>query len=262
MFAVAENLRYKDVPGFLIEIIYNELATIVNKLGSPSDIDFGFINELYYDNEKLFGITKGSEYLLWEYSKTFEPRIELVQYNESDTFRTILNDFASMMNMHYIIHSERIIRFIKRNTYNTSTNLEFDKHLLSKGQPIKPKYWKNKYDSVIVNWSNELNNKSGNKKVGYTGWNRKKFTLTNNLIQNKFIAKVIAENLYSYLNVDKINIEGIKTICIPWLENMDALFLLIPNYIIENDSSLLYEIISIEMKSDKSMIIQLLEIDE
>jgi len=260
MYAAAENLRYKDVPGFILEIIYSEAGTIVNKCGAPSDIDYGFLNNLFYYDSKLFGITKGSDYLLWEYAKDFEPRIELVKYNENDTLRTVLGDFASIMNMHYIIHSERIIRFIKRNTYNTSTNLEFDKHI-SKGQIIKMKYWSNKYDSVIVNWSNELNDKSGNKKFGYTGWNRKKFTLSNDLVQNKYTAKAIAEVLYNYLNTNKLNGEGIKILCMPWLEIMDAVYLIIPTGILETDIEILYEIISIELKSDKSIVLELLEIE-
>lgn len=259
MYAISENIRYKDTNSFLVKLYKSDDGSFkVDLIDYLRDGDWGAIHNLYYGNEKLFGITKGTDYALWEYSKQFSPRIELAKFGGGN-LKDFLNYVAEFMMFYYTIKSEREIEFLVRNNYNGSVEISYDTNLTNN----KPKfnYWQNQYDSVFVKWENFTNGKKGNNKKGFTGWNKKKLNISSNpLIQNRYISNYIAKLSYEYFIKYRYFIEQISISFSPEKELIDKATLFIPNKIAKINSNLEYIVYEMELKSNRKLTLKLLQI--
>lgn len=257
MYFTAVNLRHRDLPSFIGYMKWNNGIVTVVKLDSPRENDYDSVPELQYNNGKLFGITAGTDFVLWEFAKEFNPRIEIAKFGNNDTLKSVLRYIAILKNFFYTIHPERKLRFISRENYNGSYYIDYDKHI-TKGKP-EFNSWKHFYDSVIVKWQNPYTENNGEKKIGFDGWNREKFNLNNPLIQNKYMAAVIRDILYIFFNNHRTYVEKVKTINLPFLELLDRVGLFIPESFGDINNDLRYIIVTIETSSDKNIKIKLLE---
>lgn len=257
MYFTAVNLRHRDLPGFVGYMKWNGGNVTVTKIDVPRDNDYNVIPDLYYNNGTLFGMTAGTDYVLWEYSKTFDPRIELLKFSNTDTLKSVLRYIAVIKNFFYMIHPERKLRFISRESFNGEYYLDYNKHVV-KGKP-EFNTWKHYYDSVVINWENPYTDNKGEKKKGFDGWNREKFDLNNPLIQNKYIAAVVRDLLYDFLNNYRAYAEKLSANNLPFLELLDRIGLFIPESFGDINNDLRYIIVTIECTSDKQIKIKLLE---
>lgn len=257
MYAYAENIRYKDGAGFLISIKWNSGSPIVNRIGYPDQSDWGSINNMLYYNNKLFGLTNGDNNILWEFSNSYSPRIELVEYGDDDSFSDIFTDLAMLANFYYMITSERLIKFKQRESVSSSIELIWDSNMVA-SQPQFP-YWNNYYDAIIVGWSNLINKTKGNRKKGFDGWLKNSFSMNNPLIQNTHIANIIADIYYNFFSNYRLQPERIKTSLLHHIEVMDGMTIKIPNKIADIDIAINYVITEIVLSPTKQMTIKGLE---
>jgi hypothetical protein len=260
---MTENIRYQDKAGYMVKGEYNTVthAIILTKEITPRETEWGSESNLVCNsvNGNIFGLTKGTDKILWEYSKSFYPRIELARFNESDSVYEILKYISQIMNCYYIIHSERNIRFLLRESYNGTINLVWNTNMIN--SRLKPGYWKHKYDSISVDYANPFNDEySGTKKKGYAGWNRTQLKISNPLIQNAPLAEYISEDMYEFFNQLRIEIDKIGVVPLIQLELLDRVNVLIPVKILEIDSSKYFIVSNIILDSNKNMNIKLLEI--
>jgi hypothetical protein len=257
MYAYAENIRYKDAAGFLISINWNDGNPIITKVGHPDQSDWGTVDEMQYNNGKLFGLTKGNNNILWELSNSYSPRIELVEYDNDSSFTDVISDLAMLANFYYMITSERLIRFKQRENIDGSIELIWDLNMTDSNPLFS--YWNNFYDAITVDWTSKINKTKGNRKRGYDGWLKNSFSLKNPLIQNTHIANVIADIYYNFFSNFRIQPERIKTSLLHHIEVMDGMTINMPSKIADIDKTISYVITSIELTSTKQLIIKGLE---
>lgn len=264
VYFMAENIRYQDKPGYMVKAKYNhtgDKSVELTQLVVPRETSYGSMIQLICNptNGSVFGMTKGVETILWEYSKSFYPRIELAKFAEQDSIYEILRYISQIMNTYYTIHSERKIRFINRENYNGSANLVWNENMVS-GKPI-PGYWKHKYDSVQVEYDNPFNTEyNGTKKKGFSGWNRSVLRISNPLIQNSHIAGYISDESYTFFSQLRLEIDKIGLIPLIQLELLDRSTINIPEQILYVDKNKYFIVTGITLDSNKNLRIKVLEI--
>ena len=261
---IAENIRYQDKPAYMVKGTFNifgsPIITLTKEI-TPRETEYGSqtVLECNQDDGTIFGLTKGYDKILWEYSKEFYPRIEQAKFSDSDSVQDIIKYIAQIMNCYYIIHASRYFRFITRELYNGTMNLEWNTNMVKSN--IKPRYWQHKYDSVKVSFQNPYSElQTGEKKIGYDGWNREILSIGNPLIQNNHLAKYIAEINYDFFNQFRLEIINVDVVPLIQLENLDRFNISMPDKIVEIDSDTYFIITEIEMNSDKLITLKGLEI--
>ena len=120
-------------------------------------------------------------------------------------------------------------------------------------------YWKHYYDSITVKFNNPFTKISGNKKIGFDGWMKKVMSINNPLVQNKFIAQIIAAEQYAFYNRYRISINGLKLFPLYQLECIDKCTLLLNPRDVDLDSTTEYIVTKTRMLSDKSIEINAVE---
>lgn len=264
---IAENIRYKDKPAYLVKGEYfNTLdkpyTVVLTKEAVPRSSEWGSKIQLISDPStgNIYGITKSKDKIFWEYSKSFYPRIELAAFSNSDSVYNILKYISEIMNSYYIIHSERNIRFLKRETYNGDITLKWDENMIAKNP--SPGYWKHKYDSVHVSFQNPFSKEyAGIRKKGFSGWNRNVLAISNILIQNDHLAKYIVDNGFNFFNKLRLEIDKIAVTPLIQVEMIDRASIIIPNKILEIDENKKFIITNIILESNKNLYLKILEIN-
>jgi len=263
VYCFAESKRHKEKIGFLVKAEYDSgtNAITLTKEGEPRNKEWGNV-DLSFDDENgnIYGISKDKEYSLWEYSTEFYQRIEVANFSSVENIRNIINELALFSNCMYIIHSERFIRFIKRDEYNGTIDLTWDENVLTEKPDVVN--WEHFYDAVKVEYRSLIIEDDGDKKAGYTGWLKKIMDINSILIQNEHIAKLVADNLYDFYSKYRLNIKELKTIPLIQLELLDKYNLFMPANIIDLDEITNFLIIGISKRSDFNIVLESLEIVE
>ena len=263
-YLIAENTRFKDRSAYLLKMKVNESTEQldVTFCGIPVSGEWGNLdnnNLLCEDNSgSIFGLTNGTKYKFWEYSKEYYQRIEVADLKSFNSIRDVIREIALITNCLYFIKSERVIVFIKRDEYGESIDLTWDENVLTE----KPDFtrWEHYFDAVIVNFNNLFDNDDkGNKKLGYDSWLKKVMNIQSALIQDEHIALVVCENLYDFYNNYRVNVKSLKTIPLIQVELTDKFNLYMPDDIIEIDSTTDFIIIGISKKSDFNLNVEGLE---
>lgn len=251
----AENIRYKNTDCYLIGMTYNLTthAIILTKLGIPVIGDWGLLDEIKCNstNGNLYGITKDKSYSLFEYAKSYYPRIELAKFSESDSIRTFISDIAEMFNLDVLINDNRIIKFLDKTSYLGDFNILWDENINKKNTP-EILFWDYYYDSVKINYENPFNKNKGNTKLGFSGWNKKILTIDNKLIQNIHIAKAISNNIFTFFNKYRLMPRKIIVKYSPQIEISDRFLLYIPKKICDVNIDKYFKVMHIRQNSDKS----------
>jgi hypothetical protein len=237
VYFMYENSRYEDSPAFLVKAEFATATLTLTKQGDPSQAAFGSKTPLIVDGTtgNVFGVTKGDVVKLWEYGTAFWPRIELARFSERDDVKDIIGFICELAITHYIIHSEREFRMVKRGSSNGSKTLTWGKHLV-KSRPDIP-YWKHFYDAVLVDWEDAIDGRAGSRKVGYDGWERKLLTIQNPLIQNFHLANIVKDEAYSYFNTYRLNPSKVIAGYLFQMELLDDFSMVIPSFILDILSS-------------------------
>lgn len=257
-----ENIRYKDRSAYIVEAVYNAGAITLNQLGVPVPNEWGSSVPLISNpvTGSIYGVTKGKDYKFWEYSKTFYPRIELAKYDGNENIYTIIKDIAQMMNCQVMIHANRKLRFVSRKSSNGKFNLEWNKNMITS----KPKFgtWKHYYDAVVTSFESPFDDKiKGDEKKGFEGWMKNSLKISNPLIQNSHIAKLVTEDAYEFYNRIRMNPTNIVTILMPQLEIIDKFSIYMPKNIIDLDTTAEFLVTNISLNADKTMEVSGLEMD-
>lgn len=260
VYCYAESIRHKEKIGFLVRGEY-DLGTHVitlTKEGEPRKKEWGNVELAHNDiNGNIFGISRGNEYSLWEYSKEFYQRIEVADFSSDENVRNIISELSLFANCVYMIHSERFIRFIKRDEYNGTIDLTWDENV----QTQKPDVvnWEHFFDAIKVEYKSLTVDDNGDRKAGYTGWLKKIMNVNNILIQNEHIAKLVADNLYEFYNNYRMNIKDLKTIPLIQIELLDKFNLYMPASIIDLDETTDFIVTGVSKKSNFDIVLEGLE---
>jgi len=261
VYFISQNIRYKDKPSALLRATYDRIndEITIDNLGVIDVEDWGAQTQITCnDTGHLFGITKDVNFILWEYAKEFYPRIELAAFSESDSIRNILQFVNQMMNYYYIIHDERKIRIARRGVTNGNIQLSFNENVARSTPGIG--YWKHYYDAISVKYANPFNKNTGDRKIGFDGWMKRVLKIDNPLVQNKYIAQIIAEVQYEYYHKYRLAIETLKLLPLFHIECMDKFNLLLNPRDVDLDSTTDFITTSAKLESDKSVIISGIEI--
>ena len=260
IYCVAENIRHKDKPSFLVKIEFNGTDITLTSLGSPLDAEWGNVGMAVNNtNGNIYGITRDKKYTLWEYAKEFYMRVEIAKFGVNENIRDVMGYIAELNNCNYIIHSERIIRFIKRDSDSGSNiDIEWGTNM----QMEKPNFenWKHYYDSIAVQYQNLLDDTlQGRKRIGFDGWMKRISNINNTLVQNIHTAKLVSVKNYDYFNQIRLMPNNVKIMFLPFIEVLDGVSLLIPSKIADLDVNKAYKVIGMNYVSDKSIVLTLLE---
>jgi hypothetical protein len=256
----AENYRHDEKVTQVLQAEYNSSTSeiTINIIGTPSSNDNKMILMSCNDDGDLFGITGDTEFLLWEYSRSYYPRIQLARFGESESVRNVLKHINEMLNMTYMIHSERHFRMMKRGEYNGNSMLVWDKNISYNSKP-EISYWSHYYDAISVQYTNPITGETGTKKVGFDGWLKSKLEVQNPLIQNKFTSEMLATRLYTFFNKYRIHISGLSILPLFHVECMDRVSaVMFPEIDIPDNKE--YIIVSVSLNSNKTLTIHCLEV--
>jgi hypothetical protein len=263
IYCTFENIRFEEKSGFLAKASYDKITHEISliSLGTPYENDYGSAYNLFAHNGDVYGITKGnSGNKLWEYKKDFSPRIELAKFESGDSLFSVFNYIAQISNSVLNVTSDRKFIFQKRgsNELNNLIDLEWDKNL-NISQP-KIGYWKHLYDSVVVEYNNLfIDDFSGQRKKGNDGWLKNVLNISNPLIQNNHIAKILADELYLFFNIMRYEPENFLINFMPQLECLDDFHLILPSKIVDANNSTKFILTSIKYNQDMTFEIKGLE---
>lgn len=242
IYLMYEDIRYQDSPAFLATAEYDAISDTITitKLGTPQENEWGSKVNLMLDNVtgNIFGITQGSRYRLWEFGTAFWPRIEIARFDESDNLKQILGFIAERSINHFMIHHNRTIRFVKRGTSNGNLDFDWGKNFV-KNKPSIP-YWKHFFDAVKVSWENFVDETTGNRKRGFTGFQKKILSINNPLIQTTHDASLVLDESFDFFTSYRLNPKRIRGIYLIQFELLDKFKLLIPTNILDTDNSIEY----------------------
>lgn len=236
VYCVTEDVRYKINSSVLISATYSSGVIILVQEGIPKNNEYGMIDLTIDSNGGIYGITKDKNYVLWEYNTEFYQRIELADFSSFDTIRDLINEFAKILNYNYIIHSERIIRFITRDSYNGNDILIWNENMVKSNPEFSN--WEYFYDAVKVTYKNLINDEEGDKKNGFDIWLKKVLTINSPLIQNIHHAKLVSETAYAYYNNYRISVKDIFVNFLFYFENLDKVNIVMPSSLIDISSNI------------------------
>lgn len=235
VYAIVEDVRYNEHPAYLISAVFSGGAITLTKESDIVSGEWGSACPLALraSDGTLYGVTKEKANYLWQYGKEFYPRILLADFNDM-TFREILAEAAKVINQVFTVLSERKALFYERESYNGEQTLFEYAHIAD----VKPvKRWEHIYDGVKVEWTDPFTDASGTEKAGLFGWRRKILTISSPFIQNRFLAKVLAEKYYDYFGTVRQEMETELTALIQ-LEERDRLKLIVnsANFDVDRDT--------------------------
>lgn len=195
IYAVVVDKRYSTDGIYLVDVVFNsgtETITI-SYIDMIDETDFDHV-QLISSSEGLFGLSgKG---LLWKYGTSFYPRIGLANLGDDD-LRKVLGNCAQALNRILFVKPDRHLSMITRDSDGTAKTLYEDIHWHAL-KPLKP--WPHYYDRVEVNWEDPATGQKGMEAQGADGWQRRVLKIDNKLIQNRFLARVIATQYHTYFN--------------------------------------------------------------
>jgi hypothetical protein len=258
MYFVMEDRRYREKPVVLCTGEYDGIDIVLTSLGSPRESEWGNVVSAIDDvSGDVYGITKADDYIMWQYSDNFYPRVELAKFSNESDFRNVLVYVSEVINYYLYIHSERFLRFIPRDGFNGEVDFRWDKNML-KSKPEFP-LWQHYYDAVIVQWENPITEQSGDRKKGFDGWLRKSKSIQNPLIQNSHLADLVSGIFFNYFNQYRINPKRIELIYLHQLEVLDKFTIGMPNKIIDIDKDKEFIITSIKPIPHQKIIVEGIE---
>lgn len=258
VYYTGSDTRYKDKSGILFKGEYSSPGIItLTQLGIPNSGDYGFETGLISKGTEtgIFGVTNNN--ILFEYSKKFYPRILLAKFSDSDTFSNVIK-YITMMTLNiFTITSDRKIIFKNRTKYQATENINWDENLID--QNFNVKNYKHYYDGVKVNYTDNLNNLSGQMKQGDDSWQKKVLNISNSLIWNKHLADYISEINYNYFNKKRLWLSDIKILPLMYLEIFDSIKMNIPERIIKIDNNSEMIIKLLKYTKNKNLILSVLK---
>lgn len=261
VYCIADYIRYKDEPAKLLYIDYSyALSTIsISNQGKIDRTEYGTKTShglRISSTGVVMGLTRGEKYLLWEYASSFYPRVALAKFKENDTLLDAISLVAQLANCYMMIHSERIIRFVTRGSYNGSMTLEWDKNLNTSIPTLD--YWKEFTDAVKCKYTSVI--ADGDFIQGATGWRKKLMSVDNGLIQNQHIAKSVVDNLYAYYTNYRQEISGVVTPALIQIECLDKFNIIIPDKMLDIDRNVEFIVTEVRLKTNDIVEIKGIEI--
>lgn len=255
VYFMAESIRYSDRSSHLLKMRWGNGAVLqVYDCGVPVDTDWGSKIQLVHNeaSDSIFGVSKDNDNKLWEYSKSFWPRIEVASWGETQTIKNVIQDICEISNCNLVIRADRYLKLKKRSEFTGELALYWDKNLV-KSKPSVRNY-EYKYDGIIVRWNSYVNtNIKGTKKFGYEGWLKKVKTYDNKLIQTPHLAIIVGEDAYEYFSVDRLFIKDLLVTHLIQLECMDKVTIYIPEKILDISSDSEYIVTSIKLAGEKTL---------
>ncbi len=233
IYGIFEDIRYQDAPAFLFSASFSGGTITLHKETDLVVGEWGSSCTLAVKNDgTVFGISKGAKFYLWQYGENFYPRLLLADFNDL-TFREILAEAAKIINQIVTILSERKILFYERTSYNGEKSLKEFAHIVD----IKPiRKWQHVYDGVEVEWKDPFSDDDGIEAEGSFGWRRKILRVSGPFIQNRFLARVMAQKYLAYFSQQREEMES-EVIALIQAEERDRVKLIANrrNYDIDRD---------------------------
>jgi len=243
VYAVCVDKRYRTAGAFLVEASFVAGAITLTRIDviDPADYDH---QTMIATADSLWGITgKG---LLWKYSTTFYPRVGYARLGDKD-LRDVLADCSQVLNRVIAIRPDRKIRITARDSYDGTKSLYEEKHVVGI-EPVSP--WQHRYDRVEVAWSNQISGQSGTEATGNDGWERKKLSVSNTLVQDRHLAKFQAQEFFEYFNQERKTIEA-ELVAIVELEEQDRVKFILKSTDTDIDRSEYWRLNEVSFDPDK-----------
>lgn len=216
VYCVACDVRYKENSAYLVKAGFDSGTITLTKIGVINDTDFD--NEvLIASGSVLYGATKSG--VIWQYGTVLKPNIVYADLGDDD-LRQTLNDTVSLANMLVFCLENREIHVQARNTERGNISITEDNYLLD-GQ-VKLGNWQHYYHGVKVSWEDPVTGTKGEEKDGEIGWGKRVLTVSNKLVQNRHLARILANQLYNYFGTQRETIE-IPTTELFHLEPLDRI---------------------------------------
>ena len=198
IYAVVVDTRYREESSYLIKAEFDTGSEEITLTRIDTIVEGDWDHQtLISDGTQLFGVTaKGT---LWQYSTEFFPRTEMVTL-EGMNLREAVTEIAKKINMIWTIRSNRKILFYHRDSYDGEKSLYEDIHIAD----LKPlEKYEHVYDGVEVSWKNFIEDSSGAEEYGTFGWQRNVLPVDGRFIQNRHIARIVANRYGSYFTTDR-----------------------------------------------------------
>lgn len=234
IYAVCVDKRYQTSGAFLVEMTFSSFTIHLNRIDTIDATDWDHLTMIATD-DALFGVTgKG---LLWKYGTSFYPRIGYANLGDRD-LRQVLTDAVEVCNCVLISRPDRTLRIQSRDTYEGTKTLEDSKHLVRINPLVRSPHI---YDRMEVAWRDPISGASGMEASGTDGWERRVFKLQNPFIQNRFLAKVLAQQFQSYFGVTRQELQ-IETRALLQMEEYDRFRVIIKGALSDIDRATYWRI--------------------
>lgn len=229
VYGVVIDQRYQEETAFLVS------ASFTAPGGSPdgTEITLTYLSNLKANEwdciataqgagGRIYGLTGPNDCYLWQWDVSFYPQVFIAD-TQDDSFRTILDEIAELINMVHSINPDRIIYFMYRDSQKGAMTVTEVGHIIENSmESLVP--WEHYYDGIEVKWKDPINGANGIERYGDFGFNRKVLTIDNYFIQYPQLAALIAQDYYNFFNSVRMIVK-FRTIPLWQIDNRDQIMI-------------------------------------
>lgn len=228
IYAVATDRRYNEIEAFLVKADFDsgraagseiQITKCDTILSGETTLNAGLA---VGDNGRVYGVTGSKRNMMFQWDNVFFPRVFMADFG-SKNMRQVINECTQVLNFVQSWRSDRTMRLTARSEYDGTKSLYEGKHIVQ----VNPlELWEHFYDRVEVTWRDPINGETGVEAIGTAGWERRVLTISNELIQYRQLAKVVAQQYFEFFNTVRERLSA-EVIALLELEEYDRIRLVL-----------------------------------